>query len=360
VKEEDSDMNKEEEKNILKTAKEGKTWRFFGLGARPEDLFETYSRIEKLSDWCGAFAKTAQRFETTAEKTQDAMVKTSNFLTAALYHHIGHLFVFDDGEEKMEAYRSIVRAYGKAIPYFWRPTELVEYPFGGITFSAYFRHVQGAKKAPCVVLLRGVDACREVELHCISNFLLEKGFSTLSIDVPGQGEPRFRGLKMTPDFEKPVGAALDYLEKRPEVDANKIAILGQSFGGYIAPRVASLEKRIKACVSLGGFYSLEDFNLPRIATMNVQNAAKIKDSEWQEHRKDFSLEGVIHRLTCPFFVSNGSADEVMPISQSVKLYEKAAGPKVLKVYEGGVHCVYYERKQVLSVIADWLTDALGR
>jgi 2,6-dihydroxypseudooxynicotine hydrolase len=352
-------MNREEEKKILKTAKEGKTWRFFGLGARPDDLFETYTRIENLSDWCREFGRTAQRYEASAEKTEDVMVKTSNFLTAALYYHIGHLFVFDDNQEKMDAYRSIVRAYGKAIQYFWKPTEIIEYPFRGMTFSAYFRHARDAKGTPCVVLLRGVDACREVELHCISSFLLERGFSTLSIDVPGQGEPRFRGLKMTPDFEKSVGVALDYLETRPEVDSKRIGILGQSFGAYIAPRAASLEKRIKACVSLGGFYSLEDFDLPRIATMNVQNAAKISDSEWQSRRKDFSLEGIIQQMTCPFFVSNGSADEVMPISQSVKMYEKApVVNKVLKVYEGGVHCVYYERKQVLSVIGDWLSDCL--
>ena len=352
-------MDRDDENEILTTMKKGKTWRFFGLGAKPEELFETYARIEKLSDWCREFVNAGQRFESAADTTEDSMVKTSNYLTAALYYHIGHLFVFEDTKEKIEAYRSIVRSYCKASRYFWRPTERVEYPFRGITFTAYFRKVENVKKAPCVVLLRGIDACREVELHHISNFLLEKGFSTLAIDCPGQGEPRFAGLQMTPDFEQPVGAALDYLQTRPDIDPDRIAILGQSFGGYMAVWAASLLERIKACVFLGGFFSLEDFSFPRIATLNLQNCAKISDSEWNEHRRYYNLDRVIHKMIRPLLVINGSDDNVIPVSQSVKLYEKTPGPKDLKIYEGGVHCAYYERKQALSYAADWLSAKLG-
>ena len=37
--------------------------RWFGLGARAEELFDTFAKINELSDWCGEFGKLAQRFE---------------------------------------------------------------------------------------------------------------------------------------------------------------------------------------------------------------------------------------------------------------------------------------------------------
>ena len=63
-------------------------------------------------------------------------------------------------------------------------------------------------------------------------------------------------MKLRHDFEKPVGAVIDALSRRPEIDAARIGIWGRSFGGYAAPRAASFEHRLKACISIGGFYDM--------------------------------------------------------------------------------------------------------
>ena len=44
-----------------------------------------------------------------------------------------------------------------------------------------------------------------------------------------------------------MGAVLDYLEDRPDVDPNRVAAYGLSLGGYIVLRSVSYEGRIKAC-----------------------------------------------------------------------------------------------------------------
>ncbi|MBI4529108.1 MAG: alpha/beta hydrolase [Deltaproteobacteria bacterium] len=348
-------MNREEANIVLAQLKsDGRVRRWFGLGARAEELFETFSRIKELGDWCKEFGKVAHSFEKSADSVEDGLVKSANYLSAASYYHIGLLGTFEDNEERIQAYRSVVRVYDKARKDFRIPAERVEYPFGGITFSAYFRQAPGVTKPPCVILMRGLDACREVELHTISSFLLEKGLSTLAIDTVGQGEARFQGFKLIPDVSESVGAALDYLEDRPEIDSRKIAILGQSFAGYLAVRTASREKRIKACVSLGSFYSLEDFEILHMLKHNCMMNMKVTEDEWPQTRKLYSLEGVIEKMTCPFLAVNGSEDVVIPPSQTVKMYERARGPKDLKIYEGAPHCVYYDNKAVLFYIADWL------
>jgi 2,6-dihydroxypseudooxynicotine hydrolase len=352
-------MSPEEANVILGQLKDhGRVRRWFGLGARAEELFDTFGKIHELAEWCSEFGNLAQRFEKSADATEERTVKVANYLSAASYFHIGLLGTFEDNEERKQAYRSVVRVYDKARKYFRIPAERVEYPFAGLSFSAYFRQAPGVIRPPCVILLRGLDAAREVELHTISNFLLEKGLSTLAIDTAGQGEARFHGLKLLPDVTESIGAALDYLGKRPQIDANRLAIMGQSFAGYIAVRAASRDKRFKACVSLGSFYSLSDFEVLHMLKQNCMLNMKVTEAEWPQTRKLFTLDGVIENMTCPFLAINGSEDVVIPPSQTVKMYERAPGPKDLKIYDGAPHCVYYDNKSVLFYIGDWLLAKL--
>jgi hypothetical protein len=57
------------------------------------------------------------------------------------------------------------------------------------------------------------------------------------------------GLVFRPDYEGPVSAAIDHIIGRPDVDPSRLAILGYSFGGYLAPRAAAGEPRIQAVVA---------------------------------------------------------------------------------------------------------------
>ena len=208
-------MNAAEARAVLGQLKDhGRVRRWFGLGARAEELFDTFAKINELDDWCGEFGKVGKRFEESADATADKQVKVANYLSAAAYYHIGLLGTFEDNDIRKGAYRSVVRVYDKARGHFRIPAERVEYPFGGLTFSAYFRQAPATSKPPCVILLRGLDAAREIELHTISNFLLEKELSTLAIDTAGQGETRFQGMKLLPDVTESISAAVDYLEQR--------------------------------------------------------------------------------------------------------------------------------------------------
>jgi hypothetical protein len=75
------------------------------------------------------------------------------------------------------------------------------------------------------------------------------------IDTPGTGEPlRLRNVPSRPDYEVPTTAIVDYLVTRPDIDPERIGLLGISLGGYYAPRGASFEHRIKACAAWGGVW----------------------------------------------------------------------------------------------------------
>jgi len=79
---------------------------------------------------------------------------------------------------------------------------------------------------------------------------LRRGYNLLLLDGPGQGRSLIeQGLVMRPDWENVVGSVVDYALTRPEVDLKRIALMGWSFGGYLAPRAASAEHRLAACVA---------------------------------------------------------------------------------------------------------------
>lgn len=84
-----------------------------------------------------------------------------------------------------------------------------------------------------------------------------------TFEGPGQGEAvRKQHLFFRYDYEKVVTPVIDYLISRKEIDSNRIVLMGESFGGYLAPRAAVYEKRIAACIANGGVYDFMGFRRP--------------------------------------------------------------------------------------------------
>src|SRR5918911_4669868 len=80
---------------------------------------------------------------------------------------------------------------------------------------------------------------------------LERGWNVLLAEGPGQtGFLRFHpDVGFRPDYEVPVGSMVGYALSRPEVDPERLALYGISFGGYFASRAAAHDRRIKALVA---------------------------------------------------------------------------------------------------------------
>ena len=87
----------------------------------------------------------------------------------------------------------------------------------------------------------------------------------LAFDGPGQGTVIVdQGITFRPDWENVVTPMLDHALGLPEVDPDRIALYGWSFGGYLAPRAATAEHRLAACISDCGPYDSLAATLARI------------------------------------------------------------------------------------------------
>ena len=99
---------------------------------------------------------------------------------------------------------------------------------------------------------------------------VERGYNALVFDGPGQFGPLHReGLTFRPDWEKVVTPAVDFALTLPSVEPKRIALMGVSLGGVLAPRAAAFEKRIAALIANDGLY---DYGAAQLANVPPDRA----------------------------------------------------------------------------------------
>ena len=143
-----------------------------------------------------------------------------------------------------------------------------------------------------------------------------------------------KSIRTRPDYEVPGKACIDYLVSRPEVDPNRVALLGISMAGYYAPRVAAFDKRIKALIAWSGCYSILDdlYDFCITCSRRVQRLlGGVSHEEARKRLKDFTMAGIAQNITCPTLITHGDKDTLMSVEGAKRLFaEIGAKDKTLK------------------------------
>jgi cephalosporin-C deacetylase-like acetyl esterase len=121
--------------------------------------------------------------------------------------------------------------------------------------AIYYRASRDSTPRPTVLMFNGFDGSQEEMLHVSGLAALERGFHVVTFEGPGQPTVlREQGLGFRHDWEAVVPPVADFCETVPEIDAGRLALLGLSFGGYLAPRAAAFEPRIGAVITIDGVF----------------------------------------------------------------------------------------------------------
>jgi dienelactone hydrolase len=328
-------------------------------------------------EWCAEAERIEKVADGAAAEHREATAG-SQYLRAGNYYYAGERFV-PLGDHKLGIYKRALRCYQEGLRRRHPEIEFCEVPYEGKTLPAYFMKSAVAKgPAPTVVLFDGMDNCKEMSVLFAGLEFARRGFNTLAIDGPGQGETlRLRKIYARHDYEVPGTAAYEFVAKRPDVDPRKVVIMGYSFGGYYAPRIAAFERRYAACVCLGALHwDLHAWQL-KIKEQLKADPKKSAQSNFQfqwilglsdsdaalERAKLFSLAGVAGKIACPVLITHGANDRVVPVQAARDLYAALKIPKrTLKIFtsdEGGAeHCQVDDRPLGISYIADWIAGNL--
>jgi 2,6-dihydroxypseudooxynicotine hydrolase len=348
--------------DLLREAIQLRYPRLLVSGVDYNDAQALLARIARFEDWCPQWEAMGAAHESLGDEALRAgntVTAGEAFLRAALYYHTAQSVYFADPREKRRVQERQGAAYGKAMPHLRPPAERIEIPFEGIRFPGNLRLPESPRPAPCVLLNPGADSTKE-EFYTLENEFLKRGLATFSYDGPGQGLT-WAAMKLRPDWDKPVGAVLDALARRPELDPSRMGIWGRSFGGYAAPRAAALEKRLRACISIGGFYALRAIwdRLPPGVKDTLQfGFGAASHAEARTRAEDYTLAGVLEEMACPLLIVHSGGDTVCPVEESERMRKAAAGAATLVVFPEGNHVCDNIPYKVRPLMADWMARQL--
>jgi 2,6-dihydroxypseudooxynicotine hydrolase len=257
------------------------------------------------------------------------------------------------------AHMKAVECRNLALPHLNPPGERVTIPYEGKALYGILRKPRGVEKPPVLVMAVGLDSAKE-ETDAYERPYLDRGIATLVFDGPGQGEGEYE-FPIRGDYEVAVKAVVDYVMTRADVDTSRIGLWGVSLGGYYAPRAAAFEKRIKACIALGGPYDWQEAwgglaHLTREA-FRVRSHCATQD-EALRRAANLSLKGVTQNITCPIFVMTGKLDRLIPWQHAQRLADEVKGPCTLLLIEDGNHVANNRAYRWRAQSADWLAEQL--
>jgi cephalosporin-C deacetylase-like acetyl esterase len=283
-----------------------------------------------------------------------------------------------DDPKLLAAWRSQRECFMAAAALFEHPCEAVEIPYEGTTLSGYFlRPDDSAEPRPTIVAFPGYDAPMEESYPAAAASALRRGYSALLFDGPGQASSLYeKRLYFRPDYEVVLKAVVDFAVSRTEVDAERIALIGRSFGGLLAPRAATGEHRFAALIADPGQYDLGEIarsSMPK----DVVAAGMLADPQRREYfgsrmatfgtnsmreflrrLTEYTVRDRAGRISCPTLVTGNETDPIA--AQARQLYDALECPKEFVFFtEGGGaggHCEGLGQSLFFQRAYDWLDD----
>ncbi len=208
--------------------------------------------------WALAFERLAQRVEDRGRSCLAGGRRVSardHWLRASTYYRTAEYYaesVTDGSDRAGDRSRA---CFAEAAALLEPPVELIEVPFEGGSLHGYLvRPPASATSAegplPTLIGVGGFDSSAEELYFHLGAPGAERGWNVFVFDGPGQPGCMRRnpGMTFRPDYEVPLGAVIDHLSARHDVDTGRLALAGQSFGSYFAARSAATDRRVHALV----------------------------------------------------------------------------------------------------------------
>ena len=370
------------------------------------DLGEMMVTAEKITEgdfesWFTEWDKLAREILSRADASLGAghleSARTS-YLRASTYFRMAEFYlhgnpgdprILSESRESQKAYAEGAKLSGPT----WEPIEI---PYEGTLLPGYFYKADDSgKPCPTLIFHGGYDSSIEELFYFGAAAAIRRGYNCLTWDGPGQGAPmREQKLPFRYDWEKVVTPAVDYALTRPDVDGDKLALMGMSLGGYLAARAVAFEHRFRAAVFYDGVYSFydsirgampkealaaldagdtlrceeivyqqmqSDTNLRWMVTQGVWSFGVFSFTDFVQKTKQYTLDGIIGQIQCPCFVMDAEGDMFFK-GQPQQVYDELKVLKQLYKFtsEFGAenHCQSGALAYKDEVVFNWLDETL--
>lgn len=345
----------------------------------------TANRVEAIGNACAAAGHTVS--------AREAWMRASSYYRAAEFYLHGN----PDDPRILELSRRSIACFDRALDLLGLHVERLEIPYEGTALPGLFYSCDGNSSSPRPTLLvqTGFDGTLE-ELHSEALAANRRGWNCLSFEGPGQGRViREQGLPFRHDWEHVVAPVVDAALARGDVEPARVALMGLSLGGYLAPRAAAFEPRLSACIANGGVYDFMASRIPDAMSREqfqdmVENAPDSFDAgmkqmveqntelrwalshgmfvfnakrpvDWMREALRFELSSVADKVRCPTLVIDTEEESSFP-GEARKLYDALTCPKTFMLFtraEGAEdHCQVATPLLAQQRIFDWLEETV--
>ena len=280
--------------------------------------------------------------------------------------------------------------------------EKVTFKSGELTLSGVVHlpdDITEAEQRPAVLVLHGFGSRKSARnVTGPTNMFVKWGYVVLRFDMRGCGESEgLPGHLLCLEQVDDTRAAITFIQSRPEVDPNRVAVVGSSFGAAVAVYTGGVDERVSAVISSGGWGNGErkfrGQHLGHEAWAKFTNMLEIGKKHREEtgeplyvdryeivpipeHLRanmpsgsvqkftadtalgmmEFAAEDVIeHIAPRPVLLLHSSVDSVTPTEQSIEMFKRAGQPVDLHLTADADHFMMAESNtRVINVIHDWL------
>ncbi len=369
------------------------------------DIVECLKTADRIKEGDGeswyaqwlALAETVESWGSTSLQAGDKVSARQAFLRASNYYRTCNFFIHGDPKDPR-----IKNSWAKSKKMFLQAAKLseeyiepVRIPYADTTLPGYVCCPDDSGKARKTLILQtGFDGTGEELYYSYGLPALRRGYTVLIFEGPGQGGALIeQGLTFTPQWEKVVSAVVDFAFKRKECDNEKLALMGISMGGYLAPHAAAYEHRLAALIANPGAFDLRGKGFPSTKDLAEMEADKNDSNKGLRAAMDknpgfgwfinngmfttgtktpldfinfwnqFTLKGIVDKITTPTLVIVGGNDIFYDIPTQKVLYDKLSCPKTLLEFPcngyAGAHCQEGALARGAMQIFKWLDATLG-
>ncbi|MDX2261441.1 MAG: alpha/beta fold hydrolase [Gemmatimonadales bacterium] len=181
----------------------------------------------------------------------------------------------------------------------------------------------------------------------VADTLARHGIAVLRLDDRGVGGSGGEINGTSADFADDIRAAVAFLRTRPEIDPARIALVGHSEGGMIAPMIAATDRRLAAIVLMAGpaqsGRQIIDYQLGRAVTGDPTIPAASRDSAaaavraafdsttakgpWMRYFLAYDPLPTLRRVRQPVLILQGATDRQVTAEQAPLIEQtlRAAG-----------------------------------
>nr|POE77877.1 20-hydroxy-prefusarin hydrolase fus2 [Quercus suber] len=375
-------------------------------GVVPKDFSSVYKSFYPLAEAIYEQAESAM-------SKNDPVSAREAYFRAATYYRAAAFFLVEDLNDPRLNY-----VWTQQLDAFNRATALLDievHPFRLQAHSPnvpngkfevigrfYKAHGSAHETRPTIVVGSGYEGSQEESYHSNGVEILRRGYNFVTYEGPGQPTVRReQNIGFIPDWYHVATPLVDYLCTRSDVDMSKLALVGLSFGGTLAPIAASREHRFTQVLVIDGLVSIQQvsketlpapivnpFNNGSVTEFNeiinaIRGNATLPSNlrwfidqglyafnttdpyDWFSRLGNITMSAdVVKTLMQPVFVAKGQSD-LMSLNQPELAYDllisgRPNGQKLTTFHEfntsvgAGEHVVLGAEAQMAQVTLEWL------